>query len=263
MKAFKTLAICSLFCLWNGCNTPPTEVEAWRNKIGEDPPPVNTSAIKFASKHLDFGYYLVQTGSDFVEMPIYNISMIDTVRIDSLTFKNGNRYFKAAVQGNGYPIPLLPGQRTTTEKKINIQFYPQTAGEFFDTLYVNGDTSNYVALHGISGTYIESASNTITPDPLDFSNVTVGSSKELTTQIKNTDNIPLKLSIEKLPPDETAFSIRTLPGEYVIAPGDFKDISIVFSPMEVKDYTEEIRFYLRGATGKLQTTITAKGKGTP
>ncbi|MES2767013.1 MAG: hypothetical protein V4642_14155 [Bacteroidota bacterium] len=260
MKAFKTFAICSLFCLWNGCNTPPTEVEAWRNKIGEDPPPINTSAIKFASKHLDFGYYLVQTGSNFVEMPIYNISMIDTVSIDSLTFKNGNRYFKFAVDGGDFPVPLLPGQRTTTEKKIQIEFYPQTAGEFFDTLYVNGDTSNYVALHGWSDSYVKPASNTI--DNIDFGDITVGNSIELPTKITNTGSEDLKLTIENLPPDETAFSIRDF-GEYIIAPGAFKTVSIRFTPKEVKNYSEDIRLYLRGATGKLQSTFTVTGKGTP
>lgn len=256
MKLLKNIAILSTVMLY--CCTSPADVDALKVITPEEPGPVNTSALKFESKYLDFGY-VVQSGSISVQLPLYNLSMVDTVTVKTLTLVSGKKHFRVVING-GLPLVLAPGMNTAGSK-ILIEFFPKEKGEFEDTLYVNGDRKNFVALHGLAGE--DSRPPSVAIENISFGDVSVGTSQERTTDVLNLDQVPLTIAIEKLPAnEESPFSIITPPGEYTIAPGVKKSFTVMFAPKEEREYSRSMKLYIRGATGQLKSIFTVSGKGT-
>jgi hypothetical protein len=250
--------ICILFSilLVNGCSSP-TDIEAWRHKIDENPEPESTAAIKFATKFLDFGFITQQTTFS-IDLPIHNISLVDTVKIKSLTLVSGKRGFRIPHAEN-LPIELLPGKRTAI-KKVLVEFNPKVPGEFLDTLFVNGDKNKYVVLRGLSGESNNVSSVDI--QNIDFGEVVVGTSKDITTEIKNNEgNNGLYVMIEGLPSDDNPFTIITPPGEYLIPPGSSRSFLVRYMPKERQSDIQLMKFYIRSANGQLNSTFTVRGKG--
>ncbi|HYF03314.1 MAG TPA: hypothetical protein VEC36_08050 [Patescibacteria group bacterium] len=247
-----------LLGLSTGC-TAPTDVEAIRTKVSENPPGENTIAIRFATQFVDFGYVKNAVSSQ-IELPIYNFSWIDTVEVKTLTLTSGKDIFKAVATG-GLPIQLLGGQRTTPIKKVYVQFYPKETGEYFDTLYVNGDRKNFVILRGVSGP--GDADTSVRINDIYFGVCPVGQSVERTTEVFNLESKPLYLRIEELPRDETPFLILSKHGEYIIPPGTSKSFTVAFTPRATEDYSSVMRFYIKGASGHLNGAFYVSGRGTP
>jgi len=142
--------------------------------------------------------------------------------IDSTVFTNSSFTYVGSKR-------TISGYATDT---IEIQFCPDTAKRFTDTLYLyTNDTANRpkrVVLRGVGLARKDSLS--IVPMPLDFGNVKLGTCKSITVKLKaeQTDSVYLNFKKVTISP----FTFELVPADTILAPDSSADLVVTFCPTD-------------------------------
>jgi hypothetical protein len=204
--------------LWS-C-TSPTDVAANRKIIHNVP-----ISLQFEPEFIDMGLIMeIETGlreSSF-EVTIRNTSATQSMNITSFGLKHGDR---------GFLIPFVysPGQlnpmKPHTSFGIPVFFRARGAGEYIDTLVVNGDPSLSYPLR------IVLSPATIEMTDVNFGALNIGQTKTMICTVFNrSDAIATIMDLQLHGPDATIFTLTSISLPVTINPGESINVSVTASP---------------------------------
>ena len=209
-------------------------------------------ASKLQCKPCSHDYGQVQTGTS--KQFIFQLTNTGTRTIHILhKWKNG----KSFSFGN-FPVPLTLKAGKSTPLPIN--FNPLVTGKITGTITVISDATNPKLITGVSGTGINANKATlgVSPASLNFGNVTVRTSANLTLTLK-ASNGPVKISAAQVNSSEFIVSGLALP--LTIAAGQSVNAKMIFTP--TASGTASAKLTLTSDAVNSPTTVPLTGVGVP
>ena len=169
---------------------------------------------------------------------------------------------QVAISGTGFSI--VSGSGATTigvgqSATVQIQFAPQSTGAVSGTLTVTSNASNSPLNISLSGTGTAAAQSgiSVTPSPVNFGSVTVGTNSSQPMSLKNTGTANLVIS--QVTVTGTGFSVQGLAAQ-TLAAGASVSFSAVFAPSATGSASGSISITSNAPTSP--TAVPLSGTGT-
>ncbi|PYX29136.1 MAG: hypothetical protein DMG80_14850 [Acidobacteria bacterium] len=215
-------------------------------------PLAHASQLQLQCKPSSNDYGQVQTGTS--KQFVFQLTNTGTRSIHILhKWKNG----KSFSFGNFHvPLTLKPGKSTS----LPINFNPLVTGKITGTITLISDATNPKLIIGVSGTGMNTNKATlgVTPASLNFGNVTVGTSANLTLTL-TASNGPVKISAAQVNSSEIVLSGLALP--LTIAAGQSVNAKMIFTP--TASGTASAKLTLTSNAVNSPTTVPLTGVGVP
>lgn len=233
--------------MMNGC-TAPTDVEATRKRTVTNAPP---DILRFADLPLAINFGGVRQ-FNFKDVPFScgNLSSEETITINSVSLKHGNRGFSLSpvtlpiqLSPNIMPVDIFP-----------VRFEAANPGTFSDTIILNKSEKYYVPL------YANVRRLSVKTSDIDFKDVKIGEEKKVDIVIENLDSVPI--TVQSFTNDDVQFAFYLAPVTSItLQPGKSVPYTVVFTPSASKTYNAKIRFTINGATDDVDDEAILTGRG--
>jgi hypothetical protein len=140
-----------------------------------------------------------------------------------------------------------------------VTYKPTTTGYDGTTITVNS-TSGKLTIP-ISGTAVSGSGKlVVTPTPVNYGTVAVGSSRTLSFDLVNTGNLPLTISLAKAPATDFATTTPLSEG-IVLGPGQVVHQKVTFKPTQPGAQTAQYLFNANDGGGVRTVNVTGTGTG--
>jgi hypothetical protein len=239
-----------------------------------------------ADSQLNYGVYLVRKATanfsgkmglsrdpnqpiDFGSVAV-NESKDLAIRIYNLNDGTSNRVLTGTVQvsGNGFSLQspstfeLLPGEG----RIFTIRFRPTASGNYSGTLTINHNASNYssplnIALQGSAGN-VTTIRLSVSPSSLDFGQVEINTTQELSVTIMNDSTSTGTLTISDLQVSGSGFKLAGGQStNFSLSPGQSKTVRVQFNPTAKTTYSGSLRIYHNATNSVPPYEVSLKGTG--
>ncbi|MEW6486260.1 MAG: choice-of-anchor D domain-containing protein, partial [Pseudomonadota bacterium] len=154
-------------------------------------------------------------------------------------------------------MPSLPYTLDSGESlELTIMFTPTQSGGFTGQINIQTNITGLSQIVNLSGTGTTPVLS-VSPTTLDFGSVTAGTSSDLTVTLSNTGNETL--TVNTLSVTGTGFSLVGAATPINIAPGNSQNITVRFSPTDVKNYSGSLSIQSNG--GNQTVSLSGQGAG--
>jgi hypothetical protein len=239
-----------------------------------------------ADSQLNYGVYLVRKATanfsgkmglsrdpnqpiDFGSVAV-NESKDLAIRIYNPNDGTSNRVLTGTVQvsGNGFSLQspstfeLLPGEG----RIFTIRFRPTASGNYSGTLTINHNASNYssplnIALKGSAGN-VTTIRLSVSPSSLDFGQVEINTTQELSVTITNDSTSTGTLTISDLQVSGSGFKLAGGQStNFSLSPGQSKTVRVQFNPTAKTTYSGSLRIYHNATNLGSPHEVSLKGTG--
>nr|MCR5326218.1 choice-of-anchor D domain-containing protein [Bacteroidales bacterium] len=209
-----------------------------------------TPELQVSPATLSFDDVVVgENASDFIS--ISNVGS-KPMTVSSITLENSNLGFSIA-SWTWKGSKLSPG----ATKRIQLDFSPKQVGNVSTKLTIVSDGGRAsVAISGF-GLSADKPAIGVSPESLDFGEITIGERATRTVTIKNVGKADLLMSSIKLS-EGAYFSFEWSWKGQTLAPGKSADIQVSFSPKAAKEYSDWLNLAGKNADPRL---VVVKGTG--
>jgi hypothetical protein len=239
-----------------------------------------------ADSQLNYGVYLVRKATanfsgkmglsrdpnqpiDFGSVAV-NESKDLAIRIYNPNDGTSNRVLTGTVQvsGNGFSLQspstfeLLPGEG----RIFTIRFRPTASGNYSGTLTITHNASNYssplnIALKGSAGN-VTTIRLSVSPSSLDFGQVEINTTQELSVTITNDSTSTGTLNVSDLQVSGSGFKLAGGQStNFSLSPGQSKTVRVQFNPTAKTTYSGSLRIYHNATNSVPPYEVSLKGTG--
>jgi Domain of unknown function (DUF4082)/Abnormal spindle-like microcephaly-assoc'd, ASPM-SPD-2-Hydin len=168
---------------------------------------------------------------------------------------------QATIVGTGFsmsgptlPVTVAPGQSAA----FTVRYAPGTAGSSTGTMSIGSNAPQSPLVVPLSGAGVsQSLQLSANPSSLAFGNVTEGTSGKESVTLTNTGNAAV--SVSKLTPSGTYFSVGGLVTPVTLAPGQTASFSAVFAPTTTGTFTGSISVASTATNSPLSIPLSGSG----
>jgi murein DD-endopeptidase MepM/ murein hydrolase activator NlpD len=192
------------------------------------------------------------------------------IRIYNPNDGTSNRVLTGTVQvsGNGFSLQspstfeLLPGEG----RIFTIRFRPTASGNYSGTLTINHNASNYssplnIALKGSAGN-VTTIRLSVSPSSLDFGQVEINTTQELSVTITNDSTSTGTLTISDLQVSGSGFKLAGGQStNFSLSPGQSKTVRVQFNPTAKTTYSGSLLIYHNATNLGSPHEVSLKGTG--